>query len=93
MWLVDDADLDDMYTQLGKKLEITLWCHVRQEGETHPGKEDKRAGSKKRPLKTDSSANEKASKKRVTCEQTLTEVEKIAKALKENMDPGIRLSS
>lgn len=29
-WLVEDVDLDEMYTLFEKKQEIALWCFVRK---------------------------------------------------------------
>ena len=32
VWLVEDADVDEMYTHF-KKREITLWCHIQTEND------------------------------------------------------------
>ena len=77
MWLVENADLSEMYTRFKTKHDIMLWCFVQKHDSANIG--DGQKGRRKRPSQSDNIPQSK----RGTCEQTLNEVEKIVKKLEE----------
>ena len=74
VWLVEDADVIEMYSRFKKRQCITLWCFVRKPDQPCTN------SSRKRDMPAE---NVTSQSKRGCCEQTISEVEDMVKKLEE----------
>ena len=75
-WILDDADLSEMYSEYPKKQDFNHWCYNQvDDAETH------KACGHKRATTTDGAAL--APKAKLTCVRKVSEVEEIIKDLRE----------